>query len=134
MPVPDLGEYSRRQGYYDFLYSLPYNLAGLIMTGIGCGAAPLLLRRIRASSSGTFVGAATATLALLLLLALGSDAGTYVGFWRGGLFLLHGGFKFGWVLFLGKVFLPASILSGAVEIGKRRLSASAHEAVIVRRS
>ncbi|MGO9094547.1 MAG: hypothetical protein ACLQGV_04935 [Bryobacteraceae bacterium] len=126
MHAPDLGEYYRRQSYYDFLYSLPYYAAGLIMTGVGCGVAPLLLRRVRPSSSGTFVGAAATSLALLLLLALGSDAGTYLGFWRAPSFLLYGGFKLFFVFALCKLFLPASILSGAVELGKRRLDSSAH--------
>lgn len=118
-PLPDYGEYMRRQNYYDLLYSLPYYLAGLVLTFIGCGATPLILRRLRASPSHAFRNAAAATLALLLLLAIASDAGTLLGIWRGPVFLLHRYYDAFTIWSLCKVLLPACILSGVTAVGKQ---------------
>lgn len=122
MPSPDFGEYVRHQSYYDFLYSLPYWLTGLAMTLVGLGIAPWLLRRLQAYPAHSFRRAAAMTLALLLLLAIGSDVGTLRGTWSAPLFLLHHRHDRFSMWALCQVFMPASILSGATAIGKRWLS------------
>lgn len=119
-PLPDLGEYYKRRCYYDCLYSLPYIVVAVILTTIGCGVAPLLSRRLKPSSSGTFVGVTGVTLALILLSAFVSDAAIRLGLWGGTLIVLHGSFDLYQVSVLSKLFLPASLLSGVVEVGKGR--------------
>jgi hypothetical protein len=118
MPPPDLGQYTRRQSYYDLIDSFPYYFAGGILTVIGCGATPLILRRLRTSPSHVFWNAAVTTLVQLLLLALVSDVGTLLGAWRGPVFLLDHHHE---VRALCQVLLPACVLSGAVAVAKRRI-------------
>jgi hypothetical protein len=120
LPQPNLGEYTRRQNHYDLIYSLPYYFAGLLLTGIGCGVTPLILRRLRTSPSHVFRNAVVATLAQLLLLALVSDVGTLLGAWRGPVFLLD---RYHEIWALCQAFLPACVLSGVVAVGKRWISA-----------
>jgi hypothetical protein len=111
----------RRQSYYVLIYSVPYYLTGLVLTIIGCGATPLILRRLRTSPSHGFRDAMVVTLALLILLALISDLGALLGRWQGPVLLLRR--RYDYDMGLGLVFLPACILSGVVEVGRRFLSA-----------
>jgi hypothetical protein len=120
-PFPDLGEYYSHRHYYDLLYSVPYLLAGLITTIVGCAVAPLVLRTLRPTSSRIFINTAVATLTMLLLVAVASDAGYYLRFWNGPLFLLHSDISFYDVIILSRIFLPASLLAGVVAAGKGRL-------------
>jgi hypothetical protein len=94
LPQPDLGGYNRNQVHYDLLYSVPYYLAGLVITLVGCVAAPLLLKQLRTSPAHSFRSAASATLGLLILAAMISDAGTLLRIWRGPVFLLHSDYRF----------------------------------------
>jgi len=121
LPTADFGEYNRNQGRYDLLYSLPYYLTGLVITVVGCGAAPLLLKHLRVSSTHSFWSATLATLVLLILVAMISDAGALLRIWRGPVFLLHNDYPFVTIWSLFKTFLPASFLSGAIALRKRWL-------------
>ncbi len=89
MPQPELGAYMRHRGHYDFIYALPYYLAGLILTLVGCGVTPRIVRRFRVLSSHPSWSATVTTMVLLLFLAIASDVGTLYRFWRGPVFLLH---------------------------------------------
>ena len=120
-PQPEMGEYMRRQSHYDLLYSIPYYVAGLVITFIGCGATPLILRRLRASPTHAFRNSAGTTLALVLLVAMAFDACTLLGAWKGPLFLLTRYLDAFTILSLCKVLLPACILSGAIAVWQRRL-------------
>jgi hypothetical protein len=116
--APDMGEYARHRLYYDVLYFLPYCLTGLIMTAVGFGVTPLVIRCIKPSWLGRFTGATISTLALLLLLATGADVCSHLGLWNSPIFLLRGNWYLGDILILGEVFIPASVLSGAIEVAK----------------
>lgn len=118
-PTPELPQYYDRQAYYDFVYLLPYLIAGLVVTTVGM-VAPSLLRRTRRLSSHPFLRAATATLVLLLAMALVSDVGSVFRLWTAPVFFLHDDFDFHRGVVLSKVFLPGSVLGGLVELGKRR--------------
>ncbi len=120
LPQPNLGEYNRRQGHYDFLYSLPYYLAGVVITLVGCGAEPLLLKQLRASSAHSFRNATLVTLVLLILLAMISDAGTLLRLWRGPVFPLHRDYDSVTIWALFKILLSASFLSGAIAVAAER--------------
>jgi len=125
MPQPNISEYTRRQNYYDLIYSLPYYFAGIVLTVAGCGATPLILRR-RASRTHIFWKALVTTLALLLLLALVSDVGTLLRVWQGPVFLLDRHHEI-WALC--EVFLPPCFLSGVVAVGKRWVSAHPYQPI-----
>ena len=95
---------------------MPYNIAGLLVTILGCSVAPRIAKLSRPGSS-TFLVSAAATLGLLLLLSTVLDMGDLLGWWRGPRILLVGSLSYlsgndVWVRL--KIFLPASILSGAV--------------------
>jgi len=122
-PLPGLGEYTRHQSYYDRIYSLPYYLAGLVLTFIGCSAAPLIVRRSGALPSHAFRNAAGTTLVLVVLLAIASDIGTLLRVWRGPVFLLHRSHGLFSIWALCKALLPACILSGVVAVGKAWVAA-----------
>ena len=47
IPAPTLVEYYAQRSHYDFKFLLPYLLAALIVTIIGCGVAPLIVVSIR---------------------------------------------------------------------------------------
>lgn len=124
-PMPDLGEYNRWERYFNFLYSLPYYVAAFIITLLGCGVAPLLGRRW-APLKGGFLRRAAATLALLLVAAMLSDAGVLLRIWYGPVFLLHKYYDPFTIWALAKVFVPATVLSGLIAVGEHRLDGS-HE-------
>jgi hypothetical protein len=115
-PLPDLAEYNDHRNYYESVFTLPYAVAGLTMTIIGCVVTPYLVRRFRRLSSPPFVGSATATLVLLLLVGLAADLGDLLGLWNGPRFLLHRYINFYDVAMLSIAFLPASFLSGIVAV------------------
>ena len=116
LPMPDYGEYVRRQGYYDHLYSVPYYIAGLVITLIGCVGTPLLLKRLRASSANSFWSAVVVTLSLLIIMALVSDAGSLLDVWQGPRILLLHDFDLFVIVAMCKAFLPASLLSGFMAV------------------
>jgi hypothetical protein len=113
MPVPELGEYYRRQAYYDLLYAIPYATAALVITAAACGVAPRLLCRPHDLRS-----VCAATLLLVLLLAVGSDIGSHLRWWNGPLFLLYPEFGLYDLVMLAKLIMPISLLAGAVAATK----------------
>jgi hypothetical protein len=119
MPHPDLAEYNRRRGYYDFVYGTPYLLAGSILTFAGWVAAPRLRRLV--PSSQRIAGTIAAAFVLTLLLAILSDAGTHLGICIGPLFLLHWHYGLDSFAALSKVLIPAPVLAGLAEVSRRRL-------------
>jgi hypothetical protein len=119
LPQPSLGEYMRRQNHYDLIYSAPYYLAALVITLIGFGITPLILRRVRGSELPVFRDAAATTLALLLLVAIASDVGTLLGIWRGPAFVLHHYWDLFSIWALCKSILPGCILSGLAASANR---------------
>ncbi len=119
MPHPDLAEYNRRRGYYDFVYGSPYLVAGSILTFAGCAAAPRL-RPLVPAWSQRIAGTMAAALVLTLFLAILSDAGTHPGIWSGPLFLLHWRYGLDSFAALSKVLIPAPVLAGLAEVSRRR--------------
>ncbi len=109
--LPDLGEYYRHKKKYDLLFALPYYAAGGVITLVGLGITPGILRRSPVLRERLFLSAFLVTLGLLLLVATASDAGSVFGVWRGPLFLWHGAYDAGLVRPLGQVFLPGCIVS-----------------------
>ncbi|MBI5084552.1 MAG: hypothetical protein HZB13_08145 [Acidobacteria bacterium] len=117
-PLPDLAEYYSHRSYFDMLYSLPYAVAGLVMTIIGCSITPLVVRRLRhpwsGTAMGTAVGATAASFALLSLAALASDVGSLMGAWSAPRFYLSRDVDLYRVVAMTKILVPTSLLSGAV--------------------
>lgn len=120
-PLPDLAEYYSHRTYYDLVLLTPYGLAALIVTIVGCVAAPRLVLESKLLSANAFVGTGIATLALLAALALASDIGSHLQLWFGPMFFLHGSWNVYDLFVLSKLFLPISGLAGAVEVANRRL-------------
>jgi hypothetical protein len=110
---PDLGEYFRHRYYYDFMYHIPYCVAGMIATLCGGGVSPWFVRRSRMLRSQPFISGTATTLVLTLLLALASDVGIRIGWWSGPLFLLHtlDAFDIAWLV---RVFFLIAVLGGFV--------------------
>lgn len=121
--LPALGDYMLSRNSYEFYYSLPYYIAGVAMALAGLWVTPLLVRRLRVSPAAGFFAAAGMTLALLLLLAAGSDFGTLHGVWRGPVILLRDRYEMLDVWGFCLAFLPASLLSGAAMARERWVSA-----------
>jgi hypothetical protein len=117
-----MGQYLERQGYYDFVFLLPYAIASLVVTLLGCVAVPLSRRRLRWFGRRPFWGSAIPAFAALLLLALASDVGGRLHFWSAPMFLLQPGFDPHSIMALSKVLLPGSVLSGVVGYGWSKLS------------
>ena len=122
LPQPNLSEFTRRRDYYLRIYSLPYYLAGLVITTIGCSVAFWTARRVQPVLSRVCWSSAALTLALLLLLALASDVGNRMGAWRGPYLLLHEYYDPVTIWALCKMLLPSCVLSGVVAIGHRLIS------------
>jgi hypothetical protein len=118
LPAPTLGEYYQRKLYYDSIFLLPYLAAGVVVTVIGYVIVPLLLKRIRLFPNRPFLGASCLTLLLLLLIAAFSDIGGMAGLWQAPAFILHTHYHLSIIPPLSKVFIPASLLSGALEAGR----------------
>lgn len=105
---------------------MPYYKAALVITILGCGVAALVARRRAGSRVSTFFTSAGATLVLICSAALAVDVGEVLGWWMGPRILL-----ISWVyldaMVVLKLFIPPSILGGAVAVGenilrKRQLS------------
>ena len=123
LPTPDLREYYARRSYYDFQYFVPYAVAALIITILGC-VGPLICRRAGLMPQHPIVGAMVVTFILLVLVAAASDLGGMVGLWYGPRTLLRRSFDMFDVPVLAKIFVLPSLLSGAVLLGNRAFSNS----------
>ena len=124
LPTPDLKGYYARRSYYDFIYSVPYIVAALIITIIGSIFSPLITRRWGVMSQHPFAAAAVATLILLLLVATGSDLGDMCKFRRGPRLLWGRSFDITDLPILANLFVLPALLSGAVCLGESAFSNS----------
>lgn len=124
LPTPDMKEYFARRSYYEFVYSVPYFVAALIITMLGCVLGPLIARYTGATSQHPFSGAAVATFILLLLVATGSDLGDMGRLWRGPRLLWGRSFDILDVPILANLFVLPSLLSGAACLGESVFSNS----------
>lgn len=121
MPTPNPTEYARHSHYYEFIYFLPYASVAVVMTFIGCFAAPRLHRCIHPRSPRGFVGTAVLTLCTFVTLALISDLGGRARLWAGPMFFLHADYPFFTIIVLVKVLLIPSLLAGAVAVVNKRM-------------
>ena len=125
MPTPGLSEYYRNRSQFDRLFSIPYYVAGLILTIVGCVIGPEIARHRTRTAWRMFMIASTVTLMMLLAVAVTSDVGGIFGCWNGPRILLMRSFSAYDVFVLAKVFLLASILSGGVTLC--RILATRHQ-------
>jgi hypothetical protein len=116
MPLPGLGEYYTNRIHFDRVYSIPYYVAGFILTVLGCGLAPQIAKRRTKSTWRIFVIASGAIVTLLILVSAISDAGGRMGWWYGPRILLMHSLSDYDPVILTKAFLHPSILSGIVAI------------------
>ncbi|HVP46663.1 MAG TPA: hypothetical protein VMT32_08770 [Bryobacteraceae bacterium] len=114
---PGLGEHQKKRAPYDRLFSIPYYAAGLIVTVVGCGIGPWVVKYSARLRWRIFAISSAATLIMLLTCAVISDAGGLLGWWMGPMFLLMRSFSGPDIFVLAKIFLAASVLSGAVALG-----------------
>jgi len=114
---PTPGEYYKNRAHFDRLFSMPYYVAGLIVTLLGCGIGPQVAKGHARLVWRRFAISSAATLIMLLLSTVISDAGGLLGWWIGPRFLLMRSFSPYDVLVLAKIFLPASLLIGLVALG-----------------
>jgi hypothetical protein len=112
-PAPGLLEYSSNRTHFDSVFNMPYYVAGLVITVVGCGIGPRIGKALAKRVWPRFAITLAATLTTLLLVAALSDLGGRWGWWAGPRILgaYHG---YPDILVLPKVLLLPSILSGAV--------------------
>jgi hypothetical protein len=105
------------QNYPELLY--PYWVATSIITFVGCGLTPWLVRYWRPRHSRLFLVSSATALLLLLLAGAISDAGTALHFWRGPA-MYEGIYS---ILPFLKILAPMSLLSGILLLARDRLEA-----------
>ena len=116
-PFPKFHEYYENRANLDLVFSIPYYVAGLVVTVLGCGIGPQIAKGVTKGVRLRFVISSAAALIMLLVLAVISDVGGLLDWWIGPRFLLMRSFSAYDVLVLAKTFLPASLLSGFVALG-----------------
>lgn len=116
-PAPTLAEYDRSLGArLPFLY--PYWVAASIISIVGCGLTPWLVRLWRPRRSRLFLVSSATTLCSLLLVGAVSDVGTALHNWRGP--AMFAGVSY--LLPFLKVLVPMSLLAGLLALARDRLS------------
>jgi hypothetical protein len=116
--LPGAAEYLRDRSHYDVIYLIPYVVAAVIISAIGCWAAPRVGRLIT-QRPPSFALTASTCLGLLAAASLAIDAGTRLKLWEGPLLMAHGDVR--WHCTWLCVLIPAPLLSGAREALRRHL-------------
>ena len=116
--TPTLAEWDR-DVHTQILLLYPYWIATSIITFLGCGLTPWLVRRWRPRRSRLFLVSAAGTFVSLLLIEAISDAGTALHIWRGPTMYS----EIETVLAFLKVMVPMSLLAGVLALARDRLNA-----------
>jgi hypothetical protein len=117
-PTPTLQEYRQSIGTrLQFLY--PYWIAASLITLLGCGLTPWLLRRWRPKPSHVFLVSSAFTLFSLLTAGAISDVGIALHIWRGP--TMYGGISY--VMPFLKFMVPMSLFAGLLAFTRNRRNA-----------
>ena len=116
-PAMTMGEYMRRLVSYRLLFWVPYGVAGGLITGVGAGLTPWLMRGCVVTGWRRFFSGAAITLSLLLGLAAAMDMATWLGVLKGGLLVLYGDHDWHTIWCTGLTILPGSMVGGLAAAG-----------------
>jgi hypothetical protein len=120
---PTQAEYDRHPVYYSFRFSVPYVLAGIVLTFLGLQASPWLVVRSKISAKIESVSAALVALLLMLCIAAALDIGVRYKALNGPIIFSEPGYTFQILL---ASFAPLCVLTGLFVSGKPRHSIGLH--------
>ena len=113
--LPTEYEFHQHHAHYLFKFSIPYVVAAMVLTLLGCVLAPLIAYRFKSFMQRPFTTSAGTALLLMLLAAAVSDAGSKLNWWTAVIFLSAESF-----FPLAGLLLPLAAFTGIFMLAKRR--------------
>ena len=112
--LPTEYEFYQRHSHYLLKFSIPYVVATLVLTLLGCVLAPLIACRFKSFTQRPFSTSAGTALLLMLLAAAASDAGSKLNWWTTVIFLSAESF-----FPLAGLLLPLAVFTGTFMLARR---------------
>lgn len=112
--LPTEYEFYQHHVHYLFKFSIPYVVAALVLTLLGCVLAPLIACRFKSFMERPFTTSSGTALLLMLLAAAVSDAGSKLDWWTTVIFLSAESF-----FPLAGLLLPLAAFTGIFMLARR---------------